>query len=93
MSNKFTLDVGVNIENFRKQGPKHWVYQINERLEKAIGRISDSGGAGFGVRDGQWDFDTKEEAEEAYQAVGRAFGEMELEYVSIYETDEEGNPV
>ena len=86
---RWTLDVGVNVEGFRKVGPTHWIYQIDERLTKAVGPNSVSSGCGFGVRDTQWEFDTEEEAEAALQKIGKAFAEKELDYANIYENDEE----
>jgi hypothetical protein len=85
----WTLDVGVNVENFRKYGPTHWIYQIDERLNKAVGTHSVSSGCGFVVRDSQWEFDTEEEAEKARTAIGKAFSEKELDYCNVYENDEE----
>jgi hypothetical protein len=85
---KWTLDVGVNVEKFRKVGPTHWIYQIDDRLTKAVGSNSVSSGCGFGVRDTQWEFDTEAEAEAALQAIGKEFREAELDYANTYENDE-----
>jgi hypothetical protein len=86
---RVTLDVGVNMERFKAVGPTHVLHQIDHRLEQAIGRPSDSGGCGFGVRDGQWEFDTQEEADAALIRVGKAFRESELDYANTYEMDED----
>jgi hypothetical protein len=87
---RWTLDVGISLEGLRVTGaPTTRIEQADARLKRAIGTRSVSGGCGFGTRDGQWEFDTEEEAEAARDRVGRAFTERELEYVSVYENDED----
>jgi hypothetical protein len=80
---RWVLDVGVFVKYVAS------LTTIDKRLKKAVGRDSDSGGCGFGVRDGQWEFDTEAEAEKAREAVGKEFREAELDYANTYELNEE----
>lgn len=69
-----------------------WVVEVcthdidhDEAVEKLIGREADSAGAGYGVRDLEWEFDTEEEA---VQAAGRVQAAGYTE-VACYDDDAE----
>ena len=71
------VDCAVKVENMDQ-----WAL-VNEVAERAVGRMSDSAGTGFGFRDMQWVFDTHAEAEAArkrLQACGLTF-----EYLQVSE--------
>lgn len=46
---------------------------VNDRLHAAVGKEDVSAGTGFGIRDVQWQFDTKQEAIDAQKRIMDAF--------------------
>jgi hypothetical protein len=74
---EFELDCAVKVSNMAE-----WTV-INEKAETAVGRMSDSAGTGFGLRDMQWIFESKSDAEAAELRL--ASTDLVFEYIGISE--------
>ena len=87
----FTLDLGIAV----KQSTQI-TFEICDEIEESLGLSRDSSGCGFGIRDMQFRFNTKKEADEAEVKVKEIFkkhnieiGDSELSsYISIYNEEE-----
>jgi acetone carboxylase gamma subunit len=86
----FTLDLGI-----KDKGSIDKVFEICDEIEKSIGGHRFSSGYGFGIRDMQYEFNTKLEVEEAEKKVKEIFTKYRLEisktdsYLGIYEESED----
>ena len=86
----FWLDIGIKDKNLPVD-----VFTICDKIDEALEKQSDSSGYCFvdNMRDMQFDFDTKLEAEEAEKKVREIFTKYHIEisednsYINIYEDE------
>lgn len=86
-TDRWIVDVGRKL----KSGTMEEWHRINRIAGEASGVESESAGTGFGFRDQQFGFETRELAEQARERIRTAFGAWDDdEYLAVYGVDEEG---
>lgn len=77
MSDKYTVDIGFKMTEDLNIG------ELNEKVERIAEKMFTSSGAGFGIRDVQFEDLDYAEALKIRNRLDKNFGD-ELEYISMY---------
>ena len=84
---RYLLEVSVACERF-----KNWdeVFAMCDKIEEAVGKSTSSSGAGFGMRDLEWEFRTNKTRENAIERIQKSDTIDESTFLYNCYEDEEG---